>query len=95
VLRQLNGIVAGTLEMEWRRFLVFNALGGALWVLVWTIVGFYLGEHGADIEAVVRRLRFLGTVIVLIVPIVILAYLYGHRIFAMLRRDVTDTTKDG
>jgi membrane protein DedA with SNARE-associated domain len=31
ILRQLNGVVAGTLAMEWRRFLLFNALGGALW----------------------------------------------------------------
>ncbi|MGH6851916.1 MAG: DedA family protein, partial [Methylocella sp.] len=34
VLRQLNGIVAGTMKMEWKRFLFFNALGGALWVSV-------------------------------------------------------------
>ena len=32
VLRQLNGIFAGTLEMSWWRFLAFNAFGGALWV---------------------------------------------------------------
>jgi membrane protein DedA with SNARE-associated domain len=32
VLRQLNGIAAGTIGMDWRRFLLFNALGGALWV---------------------------------------------------------------
>jgi membrane protein DedA with SNARE-associated domain len=94
VLRQLNGVVAGTLEMDWRRFLVFNALGGALWVLVWTIIGFYLGVHGANIEAVVHRLRFLGTISVLIALIVILTYVYGHRLFARLRRDITDTTKD-
>jgi membrane protein DedA with SNARE-associated domain len=30
ILRQLNGVVAGSLEMDWRRFLVFNSLGGAL-----------------------------------------------------------------
>jgi membrane protein YqaA with SNARE-associated domain len=33
VLRQLNGVVAGTLEMDWWRFLLFNAIGRALWVL--------------------------------------------------------------
>jgi len=27
VLRQLNGIVAGTLGMPWWRFLLFNAIG--------------------------------------------------------------------
>ncbi len=32
VLRQLNGVVAGTLKMDWRRFLLFNALGGSGWL---------------------------------------------------------------
>jgi len=95
VLRQLNGVVAGTLEMDWRRFLVFNALGGALWVLVWTIVGFYLGEHGAEIGRVVDRMRFLGTVSVSIALIVILTYLCGHRLVARSRRDMAGKTKDG
>ena len=35
VLRQLNGLVAGTGGMEWRRFVVFDALGAAAWVAVW------------------------------------------------------------
>ena len=33
LLRQLNGVVAGAMKMNWRPFLAFNALGGALWVL--------------------------------------------------------------
>src|SRR5262249_24835633 len=45
VLRQLNGVVAGTLGMDWRRFLLFNALGAALWVGLWVLGAFYLGEH--------------------------------------------------
>lgn len=35
VLRQLNGLVAGTGGMAWRRFAIFDALGAALWVAVW------------------------------------------------------------
>ncbi len=37
VLRQLNGLVAGTVAMPWRRFVAFNALGAALWVGAWTV----------------------------------------------------------
>lgn len=44
-LRQLNGIVAGIVGMSWRRFLVFNALGAAAWVAVWTSVGYFAGGH--------------------------------------------------
>jgi len=44
-LRQANGIVAGTTGMHWARFLAFNALGAALWVAVWTCVGYFSGSH--------------------------------------------------
>jgi membrane protein DedA with SNARE-associated domain len=44
VLRQFNGIVAGTLEMHWLHFLVLNAIGAALWVAFWGILAFWLGK---------------------------------------------------
>jgi membrane protein DedA with SNARE-associated domain len=44
-LRQANGIIAGTTGMHWRRFLLFNAIGAALWVAVWTSVGYFSGSH--------------------------------------------------
>jgi len=44
LLRQLNGIVAGTLEMHWLHFLVLNALGAALWVGFWGILAYTLGK---------------------------------------------------
>lgn len=44
-LRQLNGIVAGISEMTWRRFMTFNAVGAALWVLTWGLIGYYGGNH--------------------------------------------------
>ena len=48
VLRQLNGIVAGTTGMPWPTFLLANALGAALWVGVWTTVAYKFG-HSTDI----------------------------------------------
>jgi len=50
-LRQLNGIIAGTMEMHWLRFLAFNALGAALWVSVWTALGYAAGDN---VETVVH-----------------------------------------
>lgn len=44
-LRQLNGIIAGLSEMRWPRFVTYNVLGAALWVGVWSAVGFYGGSH--------------------------------------------------
>jgi membrane protein DedA with SNARE-associated domain len=78
ILRQLNGVVAGTLKMDWWRFLLFNALGCALWVLTWGLAGFYLGEHVADITRLAHGLGLIGAIIVAILVI-------GAAIFAFRR----------
>jgi membrane protein DedA with SNARE-associated domain len=44
-LRQANGIIAGISGMHWLKFLAFNALGAALWVGVWTCLGYFAGNH--------------------------------------------------
>ncbi|MFD8753583.1 DedA family protein [Kitasatospora sp. NPDC059577] len=51
VLRQTNGIIAGTTGMPWRRFLPFNVLGAVLWTGVWGTFGYLAG---ANIGAVYR-----------------------------------------
>jgi membrane protein DedA with SNARE-associated domain len=76
ILRQLNGIVAGILRMDWRRFLIFNALGGALWVLVWGFAGFYFGEHLSDLTALARGLGVAGAIVVLALLVLVLLYAF-------------------
>jgi len=44
-LRQANGIIAGITGMHWLRFLVFNAIGAALWVGTWISLGYLAGDH--------------------------------------------------
>jgi membrane protein DedA with SNARE-associated domain len=44
-LRQANGIIAGISGMHWAKFLAWNAVGAALWVAVWTCVGYFSGNH--------------------------------------------------
>ena len=44
-LRQANGIIAGVSGIHWAKFLAFNALGAALWVAVWTSVGYFSGNN--------------------------------------------------
>jgi membrane protein DedA with SNARE-associated domain len=44
-LRQANGLIAGITHMHWLRFLIFNALGAALWVGTWVSVGYFAGQH--------------------------------------------------
>ena len=95
VLRQLNGVVAGSLRMDWRWFLFFNGLGGASWVLVWSGVGYYLGSHGLDLAVLFRKLGILGGVLVLIALTAALSYALAHRIIAWWRRDRACKAKDG
>jgi membrane protein DedA with SNARE-associated domain len=44
-LRQLNGIIAGASEMHWSKFLFFNVIGAALWVSIWSLIGYFGGSH--------------------------------------------------
>lgn len=44
-LRQANGIIAGITGMHWARFVVFNAIGAALWVGLWVSVGYFSGSN--------------------------------------------------
>jgi membrane protein DedA with SNARE-associated domain len=45
LLRQLNGLVAGTAAMPFRRFVVYNALGAGLWTAAWGLGVYYLGQQ--------------------------------------------------
>jgi membrane protein DedA with SNARE-associated domain len=94
VLRQLNGVVAGTVQMDWRRFMAFNALGGALWVLAWTMAGFYLSRHGARIDVLLHKLGYLGAGFAAIALLLVLTWFFGRRVFARLRGDRTGKPED-
>ena len=95
VLRQLNGIIAGTARMDWRRFLLFNALGGALWVLVWTSIGLYLGAHGAYVARLLHRLGYLGVVLGGSALTGIVVFIYRREIIAGTVKIFTAKTKGG
>ena len=43
-IRTFVPIVAGAVEMDYRRFFFFNLLGGLLWAAGVTIAGYYLGQ---------------------------------------------------
>ncbi|AUG81533.1 alkaline phosphatase [Kitasatospora sp. MMS16-BH015] len=59
-LRQYNGIVAGTTELSWRRFLPANLAGAALWVGVWSTAGYLAGDNiGPIYREAVRYQNFL------------------------------------
>lgn len=72
-LRQANGIIAGITGMHWLKFLLFNALGAALWVATWTSVGYFAGNHIETIYNAVGRyaLYLAGAAVLLVVALVL------------------------
>jgi membrane protein DedA with SNARE-associated domain len=59
-LRQLNGVIAGITAMPWRTFLIYNAIGAALWVGWWTTVSYLLGTHLVEILEQIHRYQWLA-----------------------------------
>ncbi|MER5639102.1 DedA family protein [Kitasatospora sp. NPDC002227] len=80
-LRQYNGIVAGTTELAWRRFLPANLLGAALWVGLWGGVGYATGDNIGPIYH--RLLRYQNVLLVaaaaLLLGYLTYRYLRGRR----------------
>jgi membrane protein DedA with SNARE-associated domain len=75
-LRQLNGVVAGVTRMPFAKFLMFNAIGAALWVGVWSSAGYFAGNHLDAIEAVIHRYQNWALVALVVL---VVAYI-GHRV---------------
>ena len=60
-IRTFAPIVAGAVEMEYRRFLLFNVVGGLIWGAGVTAAGYYLGQTIPDLDR-----YFLAIVVVVI-----------------------------
>lgn len=44
VLRQLNGLIAGTMAMPWPRFFAANAAGAVLWIATWALGPYFFTD---------------------------------------------------
>ena len=86
-LRQANGIIAGITGMHWARFLAFNALGAALWVVVWSSVGYFSGSHINTIYDAATRY---STYLAVAVAVLILAYI-ARRLWKRRHRSTTQS----
>jgi membrane protein DedA with SNARE-associated domain len=87
-LRQANGIIAGISGMHWAKFLVFNAIGAALWVIVWTSVGYFAGSNINTIyDEATRYSRYLAIAFV----VLLVAYIV-RRVMRVRRARASKTT---
>jgi len=71
-LRIIAGPMAGVLRMPWKKFLLFNFFGAALWVTVIAVAGYLFGRHW---QLLVRDLgRF--NLIVAVAAVLLIAFLW-------------------
>jgi membrane protein DedA with SNARE-associated domain len=54
-MRIIAGPLAGVLRMPWRKFMVFNFLGAALWVTVISTAGYLFGQRWERLAQDVKR----------------------------------------
>ena len=74
ILRQLNGIVAGTLGMSWWRFVLLDAAGAALWVTVWVFAPAYFSEHLTFIVGLAHHTKVVASFLVAAGLILVLGF---------------------
>ncbi|HEY0531128.1 MAG TPA: VTT domain-containing protein [Actinoplanes sp.] len=69
IVRTFTPIVAGASHMHYRRFLIYNMIGGTLWGCGVTVLGYFLGQVAfvkSNIELIL-----IGIVVVSVMPVVV------------------------
>ena len=51
ILRTYAAFLAGTMKMDWGRFLVFNAAGGVVWAVVFGVGFYYFGSALTSLQS--------------------------------------------
>jgi membrane protein DedA with SNARE-associated domain len=74
-LRVVAGPLAGVLRMPWRRFLLFNTLGAAVWVTVVASAGYLFGRHWEDLSRIFRN----ANVITLVAAAILVLFLWWRQ----------------
>lgn len=57
-LRTVAGPVAGVLDMEWRKFLLYNALGAATWVTATALIGFLFAPQFHSLAGYIEKVSW-------------------------------------
>jgi len=74
-MRIVAGPLAGVLRMDWRKFLIFNFLGAALWVTVISLAGYLFGRHWERLFQLLHEIN-IGLVVA---AVIVVAWLWYRR----------------
>jgi membrane protein DedA with SNARE-associated domain len=58
-LRQFNGIIAGISKMRWKKFVLYNLLGAALWVGLWISAANILGSQKESLAGFIKKAEYI------------------------------------
>jgi membrane protein DedA with SNARE-associated domain len=89
-LRQANGIIAGITGMHWLRFLIFNAIGAALWVGTWVSLGYFAGNH---ITTIYHYINLYSYYVLIALGVLLLGYIAWRLRRRSRRRAVAAATR--
>lgn len=78
IVRTFAPIIAGTVEMDFKKFTFYNVLGAVVWVVSITSLGYVLGENAW----VQRNLEFIliGLVLLVTAPVIIKLFIKNKEI---------------
>jgi membrane protein DedA with SNARE-associated domain len=71
LLRALMPALAGSAQLPYGRFLVFNALGGITWVLTFGIGGFYAAKAMAHVAHLVGQGLAIAAGVALVIGLIV------------------------
>ena len=92
-LRIWAAFLAGMNQMRWKTFLLYNALGGIVWTLYVSLLGFFAGrvlhDHFDQVELLVRMIGWagLGICVALIIGAVVIFRIRRARRIRMAREE--------
>ncbi len=87
-IRTFAPIVAGAVDMAYRTFFVFNLLGGLLWGIGVTVIGYLIGYFFGQVEGLDKYFTLLVLAVILVSALPAMMHVWKenrHEIFAWLK----------
>ena len=75
-IRQLISLPAGLAKMNMARFVLYSALGAAIWVVVLVAIGYFIGSNQ---ELVSQYLQNATTIALMSIAVIVAVYVYRHK----------------
>jgi len=70
-MRVLASLLAGALHMQWRKFVLFNFLGAAVWVTAICSAGYLFGGHWGRLANDLRRFDLVVSIVVVVAALLL------------------------